>query len=247
MLYEAVQQLTIDSARALRAARRCADLDPVAAEKVTSAWLPRQAGLGWTAAMNLLDKLIVEADRVLAREKELRALAQRGVWVWGLEHGAMNLTGRLDVLDARLLDVRLDQVAELLEDRYPHLNHQQRRAKAIALLAEPARAMALLASEGRPSFRSRPTSRRRDGLSPWNCWCRRRTNRRHRRRKTTSRSPPGPWRPRNHRVPWRSSIPRVRPVIRPDRRVWAEVLPLRSGPRRSTHPGSSTRIGTARG
>ena len=154
LLYEAVQELGIEAPRALRAARRCAQLDPVAADTVTSAWLPRQAGMGWTAAMNLLDKLIIEADEALAAEKERRARAHRGVWVWGLDDGVMNVTGRLDVLDARLLDVRLDEVADLLQERYPLLTHQQRRAKGFALLAEPARALALLqaAAQGELPF-----------------------------------------------------------------------------------------------
>lgn len=144
-LYEAVLELRVDAGRALRAAHRCHELDAMTADAVTCRWVVRQAGLGWTAAFNLLDRLIMEADEKLAAEKERKAREDRGVWLWGLFDGVMNLTGRLDVFDARFLDVRLDEMANLLETEFPELNHHQRRAKAIALLASPAHALALLA------------------------------------------------------------------------------------------------------
>ena len=143
-LYEAVQELTLDAPRALRAARRCHDLSPQACDTVSARWLPRQAGLSWTAAFNLLERLIIVADARLAAEKERRAREDRGVWTWGLYEGMLNLTGKLDVLDARFLDERLGQLARLLAVRFPELNYQQRRAKAIAVLASPAHALAIL-------------------------------------------------------------------------------------------------------
>ncbi|GAA3880168.1 13E12 repeat family protein [Tessaracoccus defluvii] len=143
-LYEAVQSLTIDSQRALRAARRCRELGPAAADWVTDRWLPAQEGLGWGAAFSLLDRLIITADADLAAERERKTREARGVWTWGLDAGAMNLTGRLDVLDARFLDVRLDELARLLVGECPGLDHNQRRAKALGLLANPAYALALL-------------------------------------------------------------------------------------------------------
>ena len=143
-LYEAVQELTLDAPRALRVARRCHDLSPQACDTVSARWLPRQAGLSWTAAFNLLERLIIVADARLAAEKERRAREDRGVWTWGLYEGMLNLTGKLDVLDARFLDERLGQLARLLAVRFPELNYQQRRAKAIAVLASPAHALAIL-------------------------------------------------------------------------------------------------------
>ena len=143
-LFEAVQALSIDAQRALRAARRCRELGPAAADWVTDRWLPAQEGLGWGAAFSLLDRLIITADADLAAERERKTREARGVWTWGLDAGAMNLTGRLDVLDARFLDVRLDELARLLVGECPGLDHNQRRAKALGLLANPAYALALL-------------------------------------------------------------------------------------------------------
>ena len=143
-LYEATMNLHIDTARALKAASRCHDLHPLAADAATTLWLARQHKLGWTAAFNLLDKLIIQADPQLAAKKETAARQQRGVWVWGLHDGAMNLTGKLDVLDARFVDARLDEIAGLIEDSFPALTHAQRRAKAVGILANPAYATALL-------------------------------------------------------------------------------------------------------
>lgn len=149
-LYEAVQLLEIDAARALKAAARCCDLHPALADPVTSRWLRRQQGLGWSAAFTLLDKLIIQADTALAAAKERKARADRGVWTWGLFDGVMNLTGRLDVLDAQLLESRLDQVAALLESRYPTLTHSQRRAKALTL--DPRLAASLLDGAPQPGL-----------------------------------------------------------------------------------------------
>lgn len=143
-LYEAVQELRIDAGRALQAARRCSEVDATVTDAVTARWLRHQEGLGWGAAFNLLDRLIIEADQVWAEEKEHKARAERSVCVWGLYEGVMNLSGKLDVLDARFLDVRLDEFARLLEERFPTLTHAQRRAKAVAVLANPALALALL-------------------------------------------------------------------------------------------------------
>ena len=151
-LYEAVQRLELDAGRALKAAARCAHLHPVHADSVTNQWCRRQAGLGWTAAFNLLDKLIIAVDAKLAAEREQKAREDRGVWTWGLFEGVMNLTGRLDVLDARLLDERLDQVAALLEPTFPTLTASQRRAKALAVLVDPHQAVALLDAAPQPEL-----------------------------------------------------------------------------------------------
>lgn len=80
----------------------------------TSAWLPQQDGLGWTAAFTLLSKLIIDAEPALAAERERAARGSRGVHLWGLHDGVMNLTGRVDVLDARVLDTTLNDLAEQL-------------------------------------------------------------------------------------------------------------------------------------
>ena len=151
-LYEAVQRLEIDAARALKAASRCCDLHPVISDAVTAAWLAQQKGKGWTAAFNALDRLIVEADTELAAEKERKAREDRGVWTWGAFEGAMNITGKLDVIDARLVDDRLSLFADLIEPAFPGLTHAQRRAKAMGVLTDPYYAVALLEASAQPAL-----------------------------------------------------------------------------------------------
>lgn len=157
-LFEATQQGDIEAARALKAAARCHDLHPMLADQITGRWLKFQDRLGWTAAFNLLDKLIIEADPELAAEKERKAREQRGVWLWGLDQGVMNLTGKLDVLDAGALDLRLNEIAQLLEDQFPDLTHEQRRSKALRALSDPYTALALLEGAPQPELFTQATT-----------------------------------------------------------------------------------------
>ncbi|NHB85058.1 DUF222 domain-containing protein [Tessaracoccus sp. HDW20] len=151
-LYQAVQEMDIDAGRALKAAARCTGLHPIHTDAVTTAWLARQKGKGWTAAFNALDKLITESDVELAAEKERRARQDRGVHAWGAQDGVMNLTGRLDITDARLVDDRLSLFADLIEPEFPALTHSQRRAKAMGVLTDPHYAVALLEAAGQPEL-----------------------------------------------------------------------------------------------
>ncbi len=143
-LFDAVRALDVDADRALRAASRCGHLTPDAAEAVTRRWVPRQRRLGWSAAFTLLDRLIIESDPGAAIERERKAREDRGIYLWGFQDGCMNLTGRLDAIDARYLDAAVERLAEVLEGEHPGLTRDQRRAKAIGVLANPAYATALL-------------------------------------------------------------------------------------------------------
>ncbi len=155
-LFAAVVACRIEVARALRAATRCADLAPHLAERVTRRWLPRQRALGWAAAFTLLDKLVIEADLVLAAERERIARESRGVFVWGLHDGCLNVTGRVDVLDGRYLDASVQRMAEVLALNHPDLSIQQLRAKALGVLAHPAYALALLQQAAQPALVDHP-------------------------------------------------------------------------------------------
>ncbi|MFT3888859.1 MAG: DUF222 domain-containing protein [Arachnia sp.] len=151
-LFEAVINLEIEVDRALMMSTRCHDLHPILLDEVTDAWLRQQAKLTWTGARNLIDQLLVQADPALAEKKERHARSRRGVWLWGLDQGVMNLTGVLDVLDAKFLDARLTELAGLLEPQFPELTADQRRAKAAGVLANPAYALALLQEAAQPEL-----------------------------------------------------------------------------------------------
>lgn len=151
-LFAAMQQLKVEAARACKAADLCSDLPVDVAELVTDEWVGIQEALGWTAALNLLKRLIVEADPARAADKERRRRAERGVYVWGLHEGAMNLTGCLDVLDARYLDAAVDRVADILAAHQPGQSKSALRAKALGVLANPAYALALLQQAAQPGL-----------------------------------------------------------------------------------------------
>ncbi len=151
-LYEAVINLEIEVDRAQMMTTRCRDLHPMLLEEITAVWLARQDKLSWGQAKKLVDKLVVQADPELAAKKERVAREDRGVWLWGLNEGVMNLTGALDVLDAKFLDARLSEMAGLIAPQFPRLTKAQRRAKAIGVLANPAYALALLQEAAQPEL-----------------------------------------------------------------------------------------------
>ncbi|MHA6512497.1 13E12 repeat family protein [Tessaracoccus sp. Z1128] len=151
-LFQAVQEARVEPSRACRAASMCVDLPAEAADAVTDLWVGRQVRLGWTAAFNLLKKMIIEADPAVAAERERRQRASRGVHVWGLFDGVMNLTGRLDVIDARYLDAAVDRIADLLATEHPDTSKTILRAKALGVLANPAYALALLQQAAQPAL-----------------------------------------------------------------------------------------------
>ena len=149
-LYAAVGSLSVEADRALAAVAKCTHLPDEIADEVTARWVEVQAGRSWGGAFNELQKLIVAADPELAAKREEQALSTLGVHVWGFHDGTMNLTGRLDVLDARYVDAAVQRMAEVLIVTHPHLDLSQRRAKALGVLANPAYALALLQGARQP-------------------------------------------------------------------------------------------------
>jgi hypothetical protein len=115
---------------------------------------PRLASLPRGRALRLLRGLIALADPEEAREREERARTHRHVTLWdpSLESGpCRNLTGRLDVSDAIALDTTLNQLAALLAADGDPDTADQRRASALGILADPARAFQLLNGHDAPS------------------------------------------------------------------------------------------------
>lgn len=140
-LWRSVQALELESGRGLRAARRCRDLSPEAAEAVGDMWGRRQQGLGWTAAFNLLDELVIAADPGAAALAE-GSTAEAGRVV--VEHGAAGVSevyAHVDVLDAVLLDGVLDEFARILGSGGVVATKQQLRSKALGILAVPGLAL----------------------------------------------------------------------------------------------------------
>lgn len=145
VLFEAVINCEIECWVASKAAWLCRGLSPMQAEAVTTRWVPIQYGLTPGAALKELKKLVIRADRKAAREKEAAERADRGVWVREIEGGVASIGGRLDALEGRIVDVRLNQIARRLKARFPELDHHALRAKAMVLAMDPSRLVEMLA------------------------------------------------------------------------------------------------------
>ncbi len=131
-----------------------AGLCQAAALGVDAQITPRLASLPRGRALRLLRGLIALADPEEARERELKARTHRHVTLWdpSLESGpCRNLTGRLDVTDALALDATLNQLATVLAADGDLESLDQRRASALGILADPARAFQLLTGHDAPS------------------------------------------------------------------------------------------------
>ncbi|GAB3819849.1 HNH endonuclease signature motif containing protein [Tessaracoccus terricola] len=150
-LYRWLVDLAVDPDRALAAARRCAELPAAVADEVTSKWLKVQHRYAWTGAMTQLAKIIINLDPEAAAKREQEQRKQLGVHVWGLYEGTMNLTGRLEALDARYLDAAVAQLADIIRPQYPDATTEVLRARALGVLAHPAYTLALLQQAAQPA------------------------------------------------------------------------------------------------
>ncbi len=115
--------------------------------------VPRLASLTRGRLLRLVRGLVAIADPEEALEREDRARNRRHVTLWQstLESGpCRDLTGRLDMTDALALDATLTQLAAILaaDGDVSALDH--RRATALGILADPARAFQLLNGSDAP-------------------------------------------------------------------------------------------------
>lgn len=157
-LWAAVQGLGLEMHRAGMAASRCCLLSRADADVVGRQWFHQQEGLGWRAAMDLVDRLVIEADPVLAKKKQERAAATREVVVRGHCEGVVDVTARMDALDALYLDATVDQLADILRADEANAVHTKQvlRAKALGILATPALALGLQQQALNPDLASSP-------------------------------------------------------------------------------------------
>lgn len=117
------------------------------AQLVDARIAPRLSTLPPGRANRLLRGLIAAADPVRARDREGAAREKRHLTLWAptLEDGACcQLTGTLDAADALRLDGTLTQLAKVLAADGDAGSLDHRRATALGILADPARALQLL-------------------------------------------------------------------------------------------------------
>jgi hypothetical protein len=156
LLWDAVRSGAV---RWYRAGEIISEVNAVGLCQAAALWVdqqitPRLASLPRGRAMRLLRGYIALADPEEARERELKARNHLHVTLWdpSLESGpCRNLTGRLDVTDAVALDATLSQLAGILASEGDEDSLDQRRASALGILADPARAFQLLNGLDAPS------------------------------------------------------------------------------------------------
>lgn len=171
-LWTAVQQLEVDAPRAAAAAARCARLPLAIADVVSGPWLKLQHRYSWTGAMNLMDRLVAETAPLLAEKRERDALDARYVSISRYEQATMQISGQLDVLDARYLDAAIEQIADILNRDgsidTTGFGKDRLRAKALGILAHPAYALALQQQSAQPTLPDgeRPTGHASSSPAP---------------------------------------------------------------------------------
>ncbi|MFC0624034.1 hypothetical protein ACFFGN_08165, partial [Kribbella deserti] len=143
--------------RARQVARACLSLSLVAAGIVDD----RVSGIINKVTPARLGRIVaaakMQADPEKAKADAELFARQRGVWLGRAnEHGTKSVIARTAVGDANRLDAAVEELAEILALCGDTDSHQQRRAKALGLLADPAAALELR-SHGRRKAAS-PTS-----------------------------------------------------------------------------------------
>ncbi len=145
-LWAAVQDLTLDAHRARKAAGKFGVLTPDLADRVGKVWARKQHRLGWQGAIDLCDRLIVASDPVIAAEKEAKALCNRNVRLWEPHDATVNLTAKLDLLDAKYVNATVTELAGILHQKpeYAQVAVDVLRSKALGIMAHPAVALAMI-------------------------------------------------------------------------------------------------------
>ncbi|MBB3325085.1 HNH endonuclease signature motif containing protein [Microlunatus antarcticus] len=129
----------------------CAEVD-----QTLSGFLPM---LAWPRFQRLLTAAVLEADPDARRAREEAARVERGVWSYAGEDGLRTIVAKAASGDVRWFMAAVERVAEVLRLNGDLDPVDARRAKAVGILADPARALALLlehADDGDPRGQEPP-------------------------------------------------------------------------------------------
>lgn len=102
--------------------------------------------LPWGAYVELVERLIIDADPEAAETRRLEAETRQGVWTGqSTEHGLRTIIARAGAGEVVYLVAVVDRIAEILQSQGDLREVGPRRAAALAILAHPAHALTLLA------------------------------------------------------------------------------------------------------
>ena len=146
-LWSAIRAGVAPTWLAAQVARRCirAKLDPAQAEWVDSETTPYLTTLPPKRFLDLVEAKIIAADPTAAEERARAKALSRFVRTGQTdEHGLKTLIARASAGDISYLVAVLDRIAMILAEHGDHRPADVLRAQALRILANPARALALL-------------------------------------------------------------------------------------------------------
>jgi hypothetical protein len=146
-LWSGIRSGHVDVWVAVKVARRCAaaELDLQEAANVDAQTTPYLATLPLRRFFDLVEAKIIEADPDAAEDRaRAQGLARFVRTGRADEHGMKMLVARAHAGDITYLVAVLDRIAVILAERGDHTSVDERRVTALRILANPARALALL-------------------------------------------------------------------------------------------------------
>ena len=136
-----------------KTARRCvgAGLSQAQAQWVDAETAPYVASLPLRRYFDLLEAKILEVDPIAAEQRDLERARQRFVHASARdEHGLRTLVARAHAGDITYVVAVIDRIAVVLAEQGDTGDADERRATALRILANPARALSLLLGGGQP-------------------------------------------------------------------------------------------------
>ncbi|GAA3553736.1 hypothetical protein GCM10022197_06060 [Microlunatus spumicola] len=143
-LWDRVRAGEVRAWQAVHVARACHHLPREAAGLVDLAVARYLGQLTWGRFGRLLAAAVLQADPALTGERAEQARRSRGVWAYPGEDGLTTLVAKAAAGDVVCLLATVNRLADVLETEGDTAPADERRAKALGLLAQPARALHLL-------------------------------------------------------------------------------------------------------
>ena len=130
--------------QAVHVARTCHHLTREAADLVDRAVSGHLGLLPWARFGRVLAAAVLQADPTTAAERAEQARRSRGVWAYPGEDGLKTLVAKAAAGDVVCLMATVNRLADVLAAEGDSDSADERRAKALGLLAQPARVLQLL-------------------------------------------------------------------------------------------------------
>ena len=143
-LWDRVRAGEVHAWQAVHVARACHHLSREAAGLVDLAVFRHLGVLPWGRFGRVLAAAVLQADPAMAAERAEQARRSRGVWAYPGEDGLKTLVAKAAAGDVVCLMATLNRLADILAADGDTTSADERRAKALGLLAKPARVLELL-------------------------------------------------------------------------------------------------------